>query len=148
MPTNSMFPSKGSKTSRRICFYDRVKVCYFPSVNTVLKDELFYNRADYERFKSEFVEEEVRRMCLERHIQKSIVLMHCKKRMFRKQDICEVDDTISSWQKTISLTERELFRQHHDGSAALTRAESPPFSSAVTRTSKGSYQRPTKAVAA
>lgn len=41
------------ESSKRVTFYESVRVLYIAPVNKVLKKQLFYNRSDYERFEYE-----------------------------------------------------------------------------------------------
>lgn len=42
--------SLARETSKQVTFYEKVTVVHFPSMNRLLKSELFYKRADIEQF--------------------------------------------------------------------------------------------------
>lgn len=49
----SSIENSSQESSKRVRFFERVKVAYIVPVNKRLKDDLFYSSADYERFRVE-----------------------------------------------------------------------------------------------
>ncbi len=138
---SSTVPPRHAKASRKICFYDRVKVCYFASVNTVLRNDLFYKQEDYHRFKSEFIKDEIRRLT-KRHLEGNTNLKH-------GLHLCERNDAMRPFQKC-SMDEKSQLRQQQgytEENTQLIRTQSPP-QLATSKYCVHSCKRPAKAVAA
>ncbi len=145
---SSTVPPRHAKASRKICFYDKVKVCYFASVNTVLRNDLFYKQEDYYRFKSEFIKDEIRRLT-KRQLEVNTNLKNGQAQLRQTLHLCERNDAMRPFQKC-SMHEKSQLRQQQgytEENTQLIRTQSPP-QLATSKYCVHSCKRPAKAVAA
>jgi hypothetical protein len=91
------------ETTKRVTFYEKVTVVHFPSMNRVLRRELFYNRADIEQFQMDvYIESIIRQRSLRRLAEQA----QCKGMICQEEDEeAEQNDSIQARRKPVNLVQ-------------------------------------------